>query len=191
RISWNQELAEGVAMLVGAGLVLTLVWWMWRSGPRMKQEIESGLERAARGPESGSSGGGLAVFGFAFLMVFREGVETAVFLSATAFNSQGVGRWIGATAGLALAVVVGWLVSRGPLKIALKPFFSLTSAILLLIAFRLIVGGLHELSEAGLLPSSRTEMALIGPLVRSELLLLTLTVVLAAGWLLLGGRAAP
>lgn len=187
RLTWNQELAEGIAMLVGAGLVLTLVWWMWKSAPRMKEEIETGLERAT-GARSGSPVG---LFLFAFGMVFREGVETAVFLSAAGFNSAGVERWLGALAGLLLAVSFGVLFARGTLKVALKPFFSLTSAVLLLIAFQLLLGGLHELSEAQILPSSRSEMALIGPLVKNELLLFTLTVALAAMWLLAGPGARP
>jgi len=187
RLTWNQEIAEGIAMLVGAGLVLTLVWWMWRSAPRMRQEIETGIVRATR---TGSRGA-LGLFLFAFGLVFREGVETAVFLSAAVFNSAGVGRWLGALAGLGLAVLFGVLFARGTLKVALKPFFSLTSAVLLLIAFQLVVGGLHELSEAQVLPSSRTEMALIGPLVKNELLLFTLTVAFAGVWLLFGPGARP
>ena len=84
----------------------------------------------------------------------------------------------------------GVLFVRGALRVPLKPFFSLTSAVLLLIALQLLVGGLHELSEAEVLPASRTEMAIVGPLVKNELLLFTLTVALAAGWLLFGaGRA--
>src|SRR5258706_4445428 len=187
RLTWNQELAEGIAMLVGAGLVLTLVWWMWTSAPRMKQEIETGLARATRT----GSGGALGLFLFAFGMVFREGVETAVFLSAAGFNSAGVGRWLGALAGLLLAVMFGVLFVRGTLRAALKPFFSLTSAVRLLIALQLRGGGLHELSEAQILPSSRAEMALIGPLVKNEMLLFTLTVALAAFWLLFGPGARP
>jgi FTR1 family protein len=187
RITWNQEVAEGIAMLVGAGLVLTLVWWMWRSAPRMKEEIESGIARAT----GAGSGSALGLFLFGFGMVFREGVEAAVFLSASVFNSAGVGRWLGALAGLVLAAMFGVLFARGTLKVALKPFFSLTSAVLLLIAFQLVVGGLHELSEAQVLPSSRAEMALIGPLVKNELLLFTLTVGLAGVWLLFGPGAAP
>jgi high-affinity iron transporter len=187
RLTWNEELAEGIAMLVGSALVLTLVWWMWRSAPRMKEEIETGIERVTGGGASS-----LGLFLFAFGMVFREGVETAVFLSAAGFNSQGVGLWLGALIGLALAVVFGVLFVRGTLRVPLKPFFSLTSAVLLLIAVQLLIGGLHELSEAEVLPSSRAEMALIGPLVKNELLLFTLTVALAAAWLLFGpGRARP
>src|SRR5439155_5568751 len=97
---------------------------------------------------------------------------------------------IGAAAGLVLAIAFGVLFVRGALKVALKPFFSLTSAVLLLIALQLLIGGLHELSEGQVLPSSRAEMALIGPLVKNELLLFTLTVALAALWLLFARPAA-
>jgi len=130
----------------------------------------------------------VGLFLFAFGMVFREGVETAVFLSAAGFNSQGLGMWLGAIAGLVLATVFGILFVRGTLRFPLKPFFSVTSAVLILIAIQLVVGGLHELSEAEVLPSSKAEMALIGPIVKNELLLFTLTVALAAGWLLFGPR---
>ena len=186
RISYNQEAAEGIAMLVGAALVVSLVVWMWRSGPHLKSEIEAGMARASGAPGAGSA----AVFLFAFGMVLREGVETALFLSATAFNSAGVARALGAGVGLALALAFGVLFARGTLRVALKPFFSLTSAVLLLVAFQLLVGGLHELSEAEWLPASRAEMALIGPLVKNELLLFTLTVALAALWLLFAPPAA-
>jgi len=180
RLTYNEELAEGIAMLVGAVLVLTLVWWMWRSAPRMKQDIEHGLDRASAGWLGGAGG----VFLFGFGMVLREGFETAIFLSAAEFNSSGLLLWVGALAGLALATVFGVLFARGAFKVPLKPFFSLTSAVLLLFAFQLLVGGLHELSEGQFLPSSRSEMALIGPLVKNELLLFTLTVALALVWML-------
>ena len=178
RLTYNQELAEGIAMLVAFVLVLSLVIWMWKAGPHMKAEVESGLTRAT------GTGGGLAVFLFAFGMVLREGAETAIFLSAASFTSEGLTLWLGAAIGLALAVSFGVLFARGTLRIPLRPFFSLTSAVLLLIAIQLLVGGLHELSEAEVLPSSRQEMAIIGPLVKNELLLFTLTVAVAAFWLL-------
>ena len=179
RLTYNQELAEGIAMLIGAVLVLSLVYWMWRAAPHMKQEIERGIDQAA---VHGS--GALGVFLFAFGMVFREGAETAIFLSAAAFSSEGLALWLGAAIGLVLAVVFGVLFVRGSLRIPLKPFFTLTSAVLLLIAVQLLVGGLHELSEAGVLPASKREMALIGPLVKNDLLLFTLTVAMVTVWLL-------
>lgn len=183
RMTWNQEIVEGVAMLVGCVFVLSLTWWMWKSAPRMKQEIESGLARGAR-----AGAWGVALFGF--VMVLREGFETAVFLAAAEFNSGGLVMWAGAGIGLALAVGFGVLFARGAFKVPLKPFFQLTTAVLLLLAFQLLVGGLHELSEGQVLPASRTEMALIGPLVKNELLLFTLTLALALGWMLFGAGGA-
>ncbi len=184
-LTLNEELTEGITMLIGAVLVFSLVWYMWRAGPRMKTEVESGMEKAASGL------GALGMFLFSFGMIFREGLETAVFLSAAHFNSQGVGIWIGALAGLAAATVFGVLFVRGMIRIPLKPFFTVTSAVLSLLGLQLLVGGLHELSEAEVIPSSRTEMALIGPIVKSELLLFTLTIALVAGWLLFAPQAAP
>jgi len=185
RITWNEEIAEGVTMLVGAVLVLTLTIWMMRAAPHMKQEIETGLTRA-----TAKGSGAFGVFLFAFGMVFREGAETALFLSATGFNTEGLGLWIGAAIGLVLAVGFGVLFVRGSLRVPLKPFFSVTTAVLLLIAAQLLVGGLHELSEGGVLPATRQSMALVCPVVKNELLLFTLTVAIAAGWLLFGPRTA-
>lgn len=184
RVTWNEEIVEGIAMLVGAVCVLSLTWWMWKAAPRMKQEIESGLAKGARA-------GALGVALFGFLMVLREGFETAVFLAAAEFNSGGLMMWAGAGIGLALATGFGVLFARGAFKVPLKPFFSLTTAVLLLLAFQLLVGGLHELSEGQVLPASRTEMAIIGPLVKNELLLFTLTLALALGWMLFGAGRDP
>ncbi len=184
RIPYNEELAEGVAMLIGAALVISLVWWMWIAAPHMKREVESGLERATRPkPFFGDT---LGIFLFAFGMLFREGAETALFLSAASFTSAGVSMALGAMIGLALAVVFGVLVARGSLRVPLRAFFTVTSAVLCLIALQLLIGGFHELSEAGVLPSSRREMAIVGPLVKNEMLIFVLTVTLVAVWLMMG-----
>src|SRR5436190_18892944 len=72
RITYNEEIVEGTAMLVGAVFVLTLTVWMWRAAPRMKEEISTGL---ARGAAQRALGG--AACGFSRLM--RGGFETAGF----------------------------------------------------------------------------------------------------------------
>src|SRR5262249_43198597 len=102
RVTYNEELAEGVAMLVGSLLVVSLVWWMWRAAPHMKEEVESGVMRAA-----GGGGSATGLFLFAFGMVFREGIETAIFLSAAGLNSRGLALWLGALLGIAIAVGFG------------------------------------------------------------------------------------
>ncbi len=188
RLTWNEELAEGIAMLVGAALVGSLAFWMWRAGPRMKAAVEGGMTRAADRPPAGRA---FAVFLFALGMVFREGMETAIFLSATTFNSDGLQRLFGAMIGLTLALAFGVLFARGSVRVSLKPFFAVTTAVLVLLALQLVVGGLHELSEAQVLPSSQAEMALVGPIVRSELLVFAFTLALVVAWLMLQRAAVP
>jgi uncharacterized membrane protein len=104
-----------------------------------------------------------------FLMVVREGAELALILRAVEMSTEGLQTWIGTILGIAAAVAVGVFFFKGTLRVPLHRFFAVTSAILMLVAFQLALTGLHELSEAGWLPSSKHEMALIGPIVRNEL----------------------
>ncbi|MGH9679528.1 MAG: Fe-S-containing protein, partial [Candidatus Acidiferrales bacterium] len=97
-------------------------------------------------------------------------------------SSEGLAVWIGTCLGLAVAVAVGWFFFNRTLKISLAKFFSWTSTILILIAVQLALTGLHELSEAMWLPSSRLEMAYVGPIVRNEVFFFT--VILGAAALL-------
>ena len=186
RFQWNQEKFEGWVMLAAAALVVTLVAWMMRAGRRMKQAIEAGLSRASGGPSSAP-----AVFLFVFLMVLREGVETVLMLGAVSLSSEGLLTLAGAVLGLALAVTFGILFVRGSLRINLGKFFRITSVILLFVAGQLVVNGLHELSEQGVLPSSKTEMAIIGPIVRNDVFFFVAMLALAAMMMLLDWRARP
>src|SRR5262249_61750529 len=76
--------------------------------------------------------------------------------------------FIGTLLGVALAVVFGVMFVKGSVRINLQKFFRVTTVILFFIAFELVVSGLHELSESNVLPSSKQEMALIGPIVRNN-----------------------
>jgi uncharacterized membrane protein len=66
-------------------------------------------------------------------------------------------------------VAVGVFFFKGTLRVPLHRFFAATTIILILVAFQLVLTGLHELSEAQWLPSSKAGMAVIGPIVRNEL----------------------
>jgi uncharacterized membrane protein len=55
-----------------------------------------------------------------------------------------------------------------------------TTVILVFVAAQLIISGLHELSENGVLPSSKREMAIIGPIVRNDLFFFVTIFALAA-----------
>jgi high-affinity iron transporter len=77
-------------------------------------------------------------------------------------------NFMGGVIGLALAIGLGVAFFKNSIKVNLRKFFAVTSLILLVVAVQLLISGLHELSEAQILPSSRREMALIGPIVNNE-----------------------
>ncbi len=157
---------EGLLLLIAAFFVVTMIVWMNRVARHLKKEIEQKVESyAARA----GSAAGWGIFLFVFLMVVREGVELALILRAVEMSTEGLQTWIGTILGIAAAVAVGVFFFKGTLRVPLHRFFAVTTVILMLVAFQLALTGLHELSEARWLPSSRQEMALIGPIVRNEL----------------------
>jgi FTR1 family protein len=157
---------EGVMYLVAAGFVITMIVWMNRVARHLKKEIEERLENYA---QRDGAAAGWGVFLFVFLMVLREGAELAIILRAVELSTAGLQIWIGTALGIAAAVAVGLFFFKGTLRVPLHRFFAATSIILILVGFQLALTGLHELSEAQWLPSSKAEMAVIGPVVRNEL----------------------
>lgn len=162
RLKLNQDIFEGVVMLVAAFFVVTMVVFMARAAKRLRADIESRVDAFA-GRRSA-----LALFAFIFLMVLREGVETVLLLSAVSLNTPALMSFIGTVVGIAIAVLFGVMFVKGTITVDLRKFFRLTTVILILVAVQLLVSGLHELSENGVLPSSQREMALIGPIVRND-----------------------
>jgi FTR1 family protein len=156
---------EGLMLLVAAFFVITMIVWMNRVARHLKKNIEQKVESYA---VRAGRAAGLGIFLFVFLMVLREGAELALILRAVEMSTEGLQTWIGTILGIAAAVAVGVFFFKGTLRVSLHRFFAVTSAILMLVAFQLAVTGLHELSEARWLPSSKQEMSLIGPIVNNE-----------------------
>ena len=157
---------EGLMLLVASVFVVTIIVWMNRVARHLKKEIEAKVEAYA---ERAGRAAGWGIFLFVFLMVLREGAELALILRAVELSSEGLQTWIGTIVGIAGAIAVGLFFFKGTLRIPLHRFFAATSVILMLVAFQLALTGLHELSEARWLPSSKAEMAILGPIVRNEL----------------------
>lgn len=179
---FNEDKFEGWVMLVAAFFVITMVLFMMRAGRKMKGEIETRVSTLAG---AGSSWG---LFLFVFLMVFREGVETVLILKGVTLDTSDLMSFIGTLLGVALAVVFGVMFVKGSVRINLQKFFRVTSVILFFIAFELVVSGLHELSESNVLPSSKQEMALIGPIVSNNFFFPVTILALAALMVLLEYR---
>ncbi len=163
RLQFNPDIFEGWVMLAAAFFVISMIWFMQKTARSLKGQIEGKVDRLI----GGTSKAGL--FFFVFLLVLREGVETVLILSAVSLNSTELLSFTGTLLGVAVSVVFGVLFIRGSVKINLQRFFRVTTVILYFVTFQLLVSGLHELSENGVLPSSAAEMRLIGPIVRNDL----------------------
>src|SRR5205823_6925219 len=111
---------------------------------------------------------GFGLFVFVFLMVLREGVETVLYLGAVSLNTTELMSFVGTLLGVIVAILFGVMFVKGSLPINLQKFFRVTTVILFFVAGQLIITGLHELSENGVLPSSKREMAIVGPIVAND-----------------------
>jgi high-affinity iron transporter len=174
RLNLNEDIFEGWIMLAAAFFVITMVIFMMKTGRKLKGEIEGKIGLLA------GKDAGIGLFFFVFLMVLREGAETVLMLSAVSLNSTELMSFLGTLLGVMAAIAFGVIFVKGTVKINLQTFFRVTTAILFLVAAQLVVAGLHELSENGVLPSSKREMALIGPIVRNELFFVVTIFALAA-----------
>jgi uncharacterized membrane protein len=121
-------------------------------------------------------------------MVLREGAETVLILSAVSLESSALFSFLGTLLGVLAAVLFGVMFVKGSVRINLQKFFRVTTGILFLVAAQLLITGLHELSENGVLPSSKAEMALIGPIVANSWFFFVTILALAAIMVLFEAR---
>jgi high-affinity iron transporter len=142
-----EEIFEGIAMLLAAAVLTWMIFWMARQGRGIQSELEQDVRRAA------IRGGAWALFALAFVAVFREGIELALFLTAAAFTASTGATLIGGLLGLVLAVIAGWLLFATTRRLDIRAFFRVTSVLLILFAAGLVAHGVHELNEAGWIPS--------------------------------------
>jgi high-affinity iron transporter len=140
-----EQIFEGFAMLIAAGVVTWMLFWMRRTSANIKGELHAGIDRAL------TDGRVFGLAALAFVAVIREGIETSLFLlgQATAAGTEASSTLIGAIIGLAIAVVIGWALYRGARIINLRTFFSWTGVALIFIAAGLLSHGIHEFIEAG------------------------------------------
>lgn len=146
----NQEWLDGPLAVVAAVSVMWMVVHMWRSGRRMKGDIEGHLRQSS---SRAGAGAFLGVFLFTLLMVSREGMETALLLMQL---RETVHLAIGAFAGVLGAAGFAWLWSRYGHRVNLALFFQVTAIFLIVFVAQLLIHGVHEMSEQHMLPWSET-----------------------------------
>lgn len=142
-----EQLFEGSAMLLAAGVVTWMLFWMRRQASHASTELRAAVDRAL----TAGSAWGLAPL--AFTAVIREGLETSLFLVGQAQSAEdgALSVFIGAVAGLALAGLVGLVIYNGSRRIDLAVFFRWTGIALIFIAAGLVSYAVHEFIEIGLI----------------------------------------
>ncbi|HET6152432.1 MAG TPA: iron uptake transporter permease EfeU [Marmoricola sp.] len=165
----QQEGLETVIGVLAVGMVTYMVIWMKEHSRGLKAELEA---MAADAIDTGTTAGsgstaGRAMVVMAGLAVLREGFETVVFLLA-AFNESdsGPSAVIGAVLGIAVAIVLGFGIYRGGVRINLSKFFRATGLVLVLVAGGLVVSALHTAHEAGWLDSGQHRLLDLSGVVR-------------------------
>ncbi|KAB1864418.1 iron uptake transporter permease EfeU [Microbacterium algeriense] len=153
-----QELIGGGLSLVAVAMVTWMIFWMQRAGRTMKSTLESGIDRAL------TAGGLWALIAIGFVSVAREGIETTLLLwSMVQSFGDAPSALLGALLGLTVAVLLGWLISRGALRLDLRRFFAWTGGFLVIVAAGVLAYALMDLQEAGALPGPFTAAAPLDP----------------------------
>jgi high-affinity iron transporter len=159
----NQPLYEGIAALAGAVVVGLLLIQMVRAGRHMRGDIEHRVARMA-GAE-GATPSFRAVAGVALvttLLVTREALEAvfyigiqALALRASEVRAQAVLLTVGASLGIALAGFCAWSWTRWGQKLNLGVLLKVTALFLGIFLLQLLVYGVHELAESGVISGSQ------------------------------------
>jgi high-affinity iron transporter len=148
-----EQIFEGVTMLIAAGILTWMIFWMGKQARFLKSDLENGVNKAA------ASTGKRAVFWLAFLAVVREGVELAIFVTAAFFASNQaetsatiVQILVGTILGLGTSVLLGYTIFATTVRLDLRKFFQVTGILLILFAAGLVAHGVHEFNEVGWIP---------------------------------------
>lgn len=144
----TQEILGGVFSLVAVVFITTMIFWSGNNSKKLS-DYEGDLAKAL---EHNSVWG---VISMAVIAVIREGAETALFVWTTVKSSGSTGMVepaAGVFIGLAFAILVGWLVYKGSIKINLKYFFNIIGYLLIVVAAGIFLYGFHDLQEASVIP---------------------------------------
>ncbi|MER3406270.1 MAG: hypothetical protein C4289_14830 [Chloroflexota bacterium] len=142
------DLFEGLTMLVAVAILSYMILWMQRQARHLQVELHQRVDQAL------AAGSRVALAVVAFTVVGREGIETALFLVAGSLKSEsGLFYALAGIAGAVIAVLLGYLLYQGTVRLNLRVFFTVTGVLLIVFAAGLLSNGLKELQEVGAVPT--------------------------------------
>jgi high-affinity iron transporter len=145
-----EESFGGILSIIAVGFVTWMIFWMRRAARTLKAELHGKLDTAL-------AAGSLALAVTAAIAVGREGLETSLFIwTAVQATGQTTAPLVGASLGIACAIVLGWLLYRRAVTLNLARFFTWTGAALIIVAAGVLAYGVHDLQEAAILPGLNT-----------------------------------
>jgi high-affinity iron transporter len=142
-----EEIFEGTTFIVSGILIVTLVLWVSKEGPKMRANLEKKVEKSIQREKV------FSISILTFVIIIREGIELVLLLtgSASIGSINQLTIILGSTIGLGLSVIIGMLAFYGIKTIDLSKFFRATNIILIFFAAGLITYGVHEFIEAGVI----------------------------------------
>ena len=143
-----EQLFEAGTLLLAAGVVTWMLFWMRRQAGSVKGQLQAAVDRAL------NDGSARALAVLAFVAVIREGIETSLFLTGQAASADrgAPSVLVGALIGLAIALLLGVGFYEGSRRLNLAAFFRWTGIALVFIAAGLVGHAMHELIEIGVIP---------------------------------------
>ena len=141
----QRELIEGVTSLIAVGVLFYVTNWLFHK-VYVVDWMQYVREQADKALNNGHAFG-LAMLGF--MVVYREGLETVLFYQALLFDAEATPVLFGFIVGLCLILAIAYLILRLSKRIPLKPLFTATTILLLVLAFSFTGSGIRELQEAG------------------------------------------
>ena len=141
-----EEIFEGFTFIISGIFIITLILWVSKEGPKMKEFLEEKVEQSIQKEKV------FSITILSFVIIIREGIELVLLLTGAtkvgALDSYAV--IFGSLIGIGIALIIGILMFFGIKTINLSVFFKITNVILIFFAAGLITFGIHELIEAGI-----------------------------------------
>jgi len=157
----NQAWIEGITNLVAVGMLFYCTNWLFHKAyvvdwmTFIKQEAGKALV----------TGSVLGLMALGFTVVYREGFETVLFYQTMLFSAAVAPVFVGFVVGTAILIGLAYAVLKLSVRLPIRPFFTITGALMLLIAFKFMGVGIHEFQEIRLVAETNLAFLPVTPAV--------------------------